>query len=124
MMYYLPEWKIYVCQYVMTIEKEKSNNRRVSLDIVLIHADSPEKAYEKAKSFIECNHNAYKDDDGKLLVVRCHGIHDIELLQDTWEEIQEVSQNNYGYDVCSVDLPKTDSIEKLITMKEGLSIFL
>lgn len=124
MMYYLPEWKIYVCQYVMTIEKEKSNNRRVYLNIVLIHANSPEKAYEKAKSCIECYNEAYKDDDGKLLVEICHGIHDIELLQDTWEEIQEVSQNNYGYDVCSVDLPKTDCIEKLITMKEGLSIFL
>jgi len=88
MIYRQLEWKIYACQYVMTIEQEENpDSKRIYLDVVLFYADSPEEAYEKAATCIEAHQDRYKDDDGNTLSIMCHGIRDIILFQDTWEQV-------------------------------------
>ena len=124
MIYRRPEWKIYACQYVMTIEEEgKPNSMHAYLQLTLFHADSPIEAVAKAEVREVGVDDRYKDENGNIIRITYYGIHDIMLLQQTWQQIQQESQDDYGYNLCDFHVKKLFNPDILLTDKSEYSVF-
>ena len=77
----------------------KLDTKLFFLKTVLYKCDGPEQAYCKAKEGITSLMNRYRNKEGDMVRVECHAIRDIQLLQDTWDDIVEQADDSSGYDL-------------------------
>ena len=124
-MYRNPKWKIYLCEYVMSIMLEdKLDTKRFYLKTVMYQCDDPEQAYSKAIEGVPAFLYRYKNKEGDIVKVECHAIKDIQLLSDTWDGIIEQADDSSGYDLNDNFIVTEESLESIVTEKSKLSIFL
>jgi hypothetical protein len=86
-------------------------------NLTLIHADSPDEAYEKAQSIGVAGDSEYANPAGKLVTIRFRGISFLDVVHDRLEHGSEL----LFYSQTQV-LEK--DIVKLIRNKEELEVFL
>jgi hypothetical protein len=115
---YIPKSaKWYLAEIVQLITVEGDPRNVVHTNLVLVLADSPEEAYEKAIELGTAGEQSYENIDGKRVVFRFRGLHDLNVIPDALEHGAGLI---YSEDV---DLDET-AIRKWVSPKEELGIFL
>ena len=117
MTYVLPEWKWYVAQLVTEIRVDGDPRPLGSIEVVLVHADSPEEAYGKALALVEDSELVYRNDEGVPVRERYLGINDLDNLQTTVLEDGTVLAARMITDASSEEL------RGLVRDKKQLSLF-
>ena len=120
------KWNVYICHFVLkkTIEG-KEHEPVYKIQSVLFQCDNVEKAYHRAKSKIERMHDRYKTPKGEVMSVECLGINDLDILQDSWDEIQSEAQDDSGYTCPSIRATiNCDNVDSLLSKKSGLSMYI
>jgi len=116
-MAYIPtdaQW--YVAEIVEQVIIEGDPRNVVHRNLVLIRADSPETAYEKALSFGRSSETDYDNSEGKQVHIRFRGLSDLNVIHDKLEDGAELMYEE------KVGLTN-ESIERLISPKERLAVF-
>jgi hypothetical protein len=116
-MAYIPEnaeW--YVAEVVEEITVEGDARNVVHKNLILIHAHSPEEAYDRTIEFGKQSETAYQNPAEKDVVIRFRGIRKLSVVHDDLEHGAEL-----GY-TEEVSVPE-DKIAELVKSKEQLSVF-
>jgi hypothetical protein len=114
---FIPEGaKWYLANIVEEITVEGESRNVVHTNLILIRADSPEEAYQKAIELGTAGEQAYKNIDGKRVTFRFRGLRDLNVIHDELEHGAELS---YTEDVA-VD---ESTIREWVAPKEELGIF-
>jgi hypothetical protein len=106
----------YIAEIVDQITVEDDPRSVVHKNLVLIRADSPETAYEKALSFGRDSETDYVNPDGKQVHIRFRGLSDLNVIHGELEDGAELMYEE------KVGLTN-ESIERLISTKERLAVF-
>jgi Domain of unknown function (DUF4288) len=117
-MAYIPKSaKWYLAEIIEQITVESDPRNVVHTNMVLVRADSPEEAYEKALDLGAAGDMSYENPDGKRVTFHFRGLRDLNVIHDELEHGAEL--------VYSEDLDLDESeILRLVTPKEQLGIFL
>ena len=83
---------------------------------MLVRADSPDEAYERALELGKQLEMSYENPDGKLVVCAFRGIRDMNVIHD---ELEHGAELNYEEKVGVLN----DEIERMLTPKDQLTIF-
>ena len=102
-------------RYVLEITVEEPRNV-VHTNLVLIRADSPEEAYQKAMGLGRGSDQSYENPDRKLITFRFRGLRDLNVIHD---ELGHGTELIYSEDI---GMDET-SIQKWVTPKDELSVF-
>ncbi len=116
-MSYIPEdarW--FLAELVEEIRVEDDPRNVVHINMVLIEANTPELAYERALELGDELNSTYHNPDGKLVTVTFRGLHKLNVVYDELEHGAELFYHEH------IDLPET-KIAALITDKQHLSVF-
>ena len=114
---YIPEnaeW--YLAEIIEQITVEDDPRIVVHTNVVLIHARSPEQAYEKANELGKQSDISYDNTEGKLVTIKFRGLHDLNVIHDKLEHGAELI---YREDL-GMDEPK---IQALVSTKNDLGVF-
>ena len=115
---YIPEdAKWYLAEIIEQITVDGDLRNVVHTNLVLVRADSPEDAYEKAMELGRAGEQSYENPDGKRVTFRFRGLRDLNVIHGGLEHGAELI---YSEDV---DVDESD-ICKWVTPKEDLGIFL
>ena len=114
--YIPPNAKWYLADIVQEITVDGDPRNVVHTNAVLVRADSPEEAYEKAMELGTDGDLSYENPDGKLVTFRFRGLRDLNVIHD---ELEHGTELTYSEDI-GVDESK---IQKWVTTKEELGIF-
>ena len=87
------------------------------LEIVLVHADSPEEAYSKALALLDDSEFVYRNDEGVPVRERYLGISELDILQTTTLDDGTEVATKIMTNVTS------DELRALVRDKERLSLF-
>lgn len=115
---YIPkDAKWYLADIVLEITVENDPRNVVHTNLVLIRADSPEEAYQKAMELGTANEASWENIDGKHVTFRFRGLRDLNvILSSKLEHGVELSYNEtIGMDEAA--------IQKWVTPKEELGVF-
>ena len=86
-------------------------------NLVLVRADSPEEAYQKAMELGAAGEQSYENIDGKAVTFRFRGLHDLNVIHDELEHGAEL--------IYSEDRDFDESaIRAWVNPKEELGVFL
>ena len=115
---YIPDdaqW--YLAEIVVQITVEGDVRNVVHTNLVLVRADSPEEAYQKAIELGTANEASWENIDGKHVTFRFRGLRDLNVvLSSKLEHGVELSYNEtIGMDEAA--------IQKWVTPKEELGLF-
>ncbi len=110
------EAKWYVAELVQQIAVEDDPRNVVHRNLVLIRADSPEEAYEKAVSLGQEGEIAYENPGGKQVRITFRGLSDLNVVHD---ELDHGAELVYEERVGMTD----EEIEKWILPREQLNVF-
>lgn len=113
--YIPPGAKWYLAEIVEEITVEGSSNV-VHTNTVLIRADSPEEAYERAVEVGTSGELSYENLDGKSVTIRFRGLYDLNVIH---YELEHGAELTY-FEEVNLD---ESAIEKLVTPKEELGVF-
>jgi hypothetical protein len=114
---YIPkDAKWCLADIVLEITIEDDPRKVVHTNLVLIRADSPEEAYQKAIELGTANEASWENIDRKLVTFRFRGLRDLNVIHDDFEHGAELS---YSEDVGMDEA----SIQKWVTPKEELGVF-
>jgi hypothetical protein len=116
-MAYIPEdarW--YLAEIVEEIKVEGSSTNVVHNNLVLIHAQSPEEAYDKAIARGEEANMTYENTDGQAVTVTFRGLSELNVIMDDLEDGAEIAYEE-------MENLSEDEIQELIPDKEDLGIF-
>ena len=114
---YIPEnAKWYLADIVQEITVEGESQNVVHTNLVLIRADSPEEAYQKAMELGAAGEASWENIDGKHVTIRFRGLRDLNVIHD---ELQHGAELIYG-EHLDMDEP---AIQQWITAKEELGVF-
>jgi hypothetical protein len=114
---WIPEdatWYIADIVLELTIEQEARNV--VHTNMILIRADSPEEAFQKATQFGNAEESTYENSDGNHVVVTYRGLRDLNVVYDTLEDGAEIVYEE------DIDVPE-DTIQAWVKPKNQLGIF-
>ena len=114
---YIPsdaEW--YLADVIMQVAVEDDPRTVVHSNIVLIRADSPDEAYEKALEIGHHQETTYKNTDGKQVQFRFRGLKSLNVVYD---ELADGAELTYSEEV---GVPE-EEIQRRIVPKEELSVF-
>ena len=115
-MAYIPaDAKWYLAEIVMHITVEGDPRNVVHTNLVLVRADSPEEAYEKATELGVAGETQYESPAGRQVNIRFRGLHDLNVIHDEWEHGAEIIFS----EVLGLD---EAAIRKWVTSKEELGI--
>jgi hypothetical protein len=114
---YIPadaEW--YVAELVMEITVHGSASNVVHRNLVLIRANSPEEAFQKALHFGQGDETEYTNPKDQLVEIKFRGISKLDFV---YEPIKD------GAELCFEEQQgvSEDEIQNLIRPKEGLEAF-
>ena len=114
---YIPEdAKWYIAELVMEFQIEGDSRNVVHVNIVLIRADSPEEAFEKAEQLGREDEDTYKNPDNHTVTVTYRGIRALNVIHDELEHGAELMyEEKIG--VCE------DKLQAMLTPKSELAIF-
>lgn len=116
-MAYVPEdTKWYLADLIVEIKIEDEPRNTIHTNTVLIRADSPEDAYNKALELGDEENTEYDNPEGKLVVFKFRGIKDLYAIYDDLEHGSELFYNE------DFEVPE-DEIVKMLRPKEKLSVF-
>jgi hypothetical protein len=116
-MSFIPEGaKWYLANIVEEITVEGDSRNVVHTNLILIRADSPEEAYQKAIEFGIAGEQSYENIDGKRVTFRFRGLRELQVIHDELEHGAELS---YREDI-GVD---ESTIQKWVASKEELGVF-
>ena len=88
----------------------------VHINLHLIEADSPERAYEKAISLGQACEQVYSNTDGQEVAVRFRGLRDLNVIHEALEDGAELAFKE------SIGVPE-DRLSTWLRAKEKLSVF-
>jgi hypothetical protein len=95
----------------------KGNRRNVlHANLVLIRADSPEEAYEKAMALGKRGNTKYKNPEGKMVTIRFRGLKDLNVI---YEELEHGSEITFSRKVGVSE----KRIKRWIRPKKELGVF-
>jgi len=108
--------KWYLADIVEEI-RVKGNKRNVlHTNLVLVRADSPEEAYEKAIALGKRGNTKYKNPEGKMVTIRFRGLKDLNVI---YEELEHGSEITFSRDVGVSE----QKIKSWIRSKKNLGVF-
>ena len=116
-MTYIPQdatW--YLANLVQEISVEGEPKKVIHKNLVLIHADSPEKAFEKAIELGAQSELQYENPKGQAVQITFRGLNELCVIYDKLEHGAELQYEE-------IIGPSTDEIEKLLRRKEDLAVF-
>ncbi len=114
---YIPEGaKWYLANIVQEITVDGDPRNVVHTNLILIRADSPEEAYQKAMELGTAGEDSYENIDGKRVTFRFRGLRELQVIHDELEHGAELS---YREDIA-LDEP---TIQKWVAAKEELGVF-
>jgi hypothetical protein len=108
--------KWYLAWLVEEITVEDDPRNIVHTNLMLVRADSPDEAYERAIDLGKQAEISYENPDGKSVVCAFRGIRDMNVIHD---ELEHGAELNYEEKVGVTN----DDIERLLTPRERLTIF-
>ncbi|HEY9638679.1 MAG TPA: DUF4288 domain-containing protein [Coleofasciculaceae cyanobacterium] len=114
---YIPkDAKWYIAELVMEFQIEGDSHNVVHVNIVLIRADSPEEAFEKAEQLGREAEDTYKNPDNRTVTVTYRGMRALNVIHDELEHGAELMyEEKIG--VCE------DKLQAMLTPKSELAIF-
>lgn len=114
---YIPKSaKWYLAEIAEQISIEGDPVNVVHTNLVLVRADSPEDAYQRAMELGTAGEQSYENPDGKRVVFRFRGLHDLNVIHDELEHGAElIYSENTGLD--------ESAIREWVTPKAELGIF-
>jgi hypothetical protein len=114
---YIPaDAKWYLAEIVLQITVDGDPCNVVHTNLVLVRADLPEEAYQKATALGVDAETSYNNPDGKHVSIRFRGLHDLNVIHDKLEHGAEI--------IFSEDLSMDEAtIRKWVSAKEELGIF-
>jgi len=116
-MAYIPkDAKWYLAWLIQEIIVENEPRNVVHTNLMLVRADSPDEAYEKALELGKESEVSYENPDGKSVVHVFRGIKDLNVIHD---ELGHGAELNYEEKVRV----SNEEIERMLTPKERLTIF-
>jgi hypothetical protein len=116
-MAYIPDGaKWYLAEVVLEFIIEDDPRNVVHRNLLLIRADSPEEAYQKAMDLGAENEESWENIDGKRVTIRFRGLCYLNVIHDELEHGAELS---YREDI-SADESK---IQTWVVSKEELGVF-
>src|SRR5260370_3823593 len=111
-----PEAQWYVAELVVEITVEDDPRNVVHKNLVLIRADSPEEAYEKALSLGREAETFYENPAGKQVRFKFRGLSELNVIQD---ELDHGAELLYEQKVEVSD----EEIKRWVLPKELLAVF-
>ena len=108
--------KWYIADVIIEMKIQNDPRNVVHTNIILIRADSPEIAYEKALKFGKDYETEYENPDGDIVTAIFRGLRDLNVIDD---DLEDGSELIYEEDV---DIPE-NKIKTWITSKEQLGVF-
>ncbi len=82
--------KWYVADIVEEIRVEGDRRNVVHRNLVLVRADAPDEAYEKAVALGKKGNTRYKNAEGKMVTIRFRGLRDLNVIHDELEHGAEI----------------------------------
>ncbi len=116
-MAYIPEdatW--YLAELVEEITVGGEANNAVHVNVILLRADSPEKAFEKAMKHGKSDETTYLNPEDKLVTIHFCGLRDLLVIYEDLEDGAEILWEEY------VGL-SAEEMRNYIKPKERLSVF-
>jgi hypothetical protein len=114
---YIPkDAKWYIAELVMEFQIEGDARNVVHVNIVLIRADSPEEAFEKAEQLGREAEDTYKNPDNRTVIVTYRGMRALNVIHDELEHGAELMYEE-KIAVCE------DKLQAMLTPKSELAIF-
>jgi Domain of unknown function (DUF4288) len=115
---YIPKSaKWYLADIVQQITVEGDLRNVVHTNLVLVRADSPEEAYQKALELGAAGDQSYENPDGKRVTFRFRGLRDLNVIHG---ELEHGAELTYSEDL---DLDEA-AIREWVTPKGDLGVFL
>jgi hypothetical protein len=108
------EW--YLAKIVLQIVVEDDPRNVIWINLVLIHANNLEEAYEKALGRGKTEEQTYENSQGKSVVITFKGLRDLLVIHDKLEDGAELSHSE------QVGLT-AEQVSSLITAKDQLGVF-
>lgn len=115
--YIPPQPKWYVAELVEEFLLEDNPNNVIHINMILVRADSPNEAYDRAIWFGGGKEDSYKNTEGKNVTVKFHGLKSLSVVNGdlddgtvlTWEE--------------KVGVPEAEIRDLICKTKEELGAF-
>lgn len=115
---YIPKSaKWYLAEIVEQITVDGDPRNVIHTNLVLVRADSPEEAYQKALELGSAGEQAYENIAGKSVTCPFMGLHDLNVIHG---ELEHGTELIYREDA---ELDES-AIREWVTPKEGLGVFL
>jgi Domain of unknown function (DUF4288) len=116
-MAFIPEnAKWYLATMVEEITVEDDSRNVVHKNYILIRADSPEEAYEKARELGKNSDTSYDNPEGKLVQIKFRGLSELNVVYDELEHGAEILYEEL------VGLPE-EQVRALVRPKKDLGVF-
>jgi hypothetical protein len=116
-MVYVPQrasW--YIAEIVEEISVEDDARHVLHKNLILVHADSPESAYQKALALGKEEELSYPNPAGKLVRITFRGLGELNIVHDELEHGAElIYEERIGL--------SNEEIEKCVRSKEELAVF-
>jgi hypothetical protein len=114
---YIPEdAKWYLAEIVEKITVEGDPRNVVHTNLVLVRADSPEEACQKATELGTAGETSFENPDGRRVTFRFRGLRDLNVIYDDLEHGAELSFSE------TIDM-NDSAIAEWVTPKERLGVF-
>jgi hypothetical protein len=117
LMAYIPEearW--YLAEIVEEIKVEGTSSNVVHNNLVLIHAQSPEEAYDKAIARGEEANMTYENTDGQAVTITFRGLSELNVIMDDLEDGAEIAYEE-------MENLTEEEIQELLPSKGELGVF-
>jgi len=107
----------YFAELVMKIIVADDPRNVVHQNLVLIRADAPEEAYEKALLLGKKGETSYENSDGKAVQITFAGLSDLDLI---YEELEDGAEIAFHY---KVDVSE-EALQSIVRPRDRLRAFL
>ncbi len=108
--------KWYLAWLVEEITVEDDPRNIVHINLMLVRADSPDDAYERALELGKQSELSYENPEGKLVVCAFRGIRDMNVIHD---ELEHGAELNFEETIGV----SNDDIERMVRPREQLTVF-
>jgi hypothetical protein len=108
--------KWYLADIVEEIRVEGDRRNVVHINLILVRADSPDEAYEKAMALGKQGNTKYKNPEGRAVTIRFRGLKDLNVIHD---ELEHGSEITFSRDIGLSE----KKIKKWIPPKSKLGVF-
>ncbi|MCU0462942.1 MAG: DUF4288 domain-containing protein [Anaerolineae bacterium] len=106
----------YLADYIEAFHNTVTDERWAHINMILVRADDPETAYQKAIQFGEYSNYNYVNSDNHLVEAKFHGFRNIYEIYDPLEDGSEILYEHHD------DITE-DDIKSWVKPKEKLAIF-